>query len=187
MLFAGIRFCLSGLIILTIGRLTNRSFSLNDAYRGKRFSSLLFLLLFALLNTTLHYAAFYIGLSHSQGSRASILNSLSVFTVVILACVFFKSDRMTLRKVVGCVVGFLGILALNLGGEDSGSFTFLGDGMGDGELAEGQVEMVVCVIRYRGCLLTFGIGGDFRLCRQGPYPIQFAGIVAGVRYSILFA
>ena len=129
MLFAGIRFCLSGLIILTIGRLTNRSFSLNDAYRGKRFTSLLFLLLFALLNTTLHYAAFYIGLSHSQGSRASILNSLSVFTVVILACVFFKSDRMTLRKVVGCVVGFLGILALNLGGEDSGSFTFLGDGM----------------------------------------------------------
>ena len=50
MLFAGIRFCLSGLIILTIGRLTNRSFSLNDAYRGKRFTSLLFLLLFALLN-----------------------------------------------------------------------------------------------------------------------------------------
>lgn len=129
MLFAGIRFCLSGLIILTIGRLTNRSFSLNDTYRGKRFTSLLFLLLFALLNTTLHYAAFYIGLSHSQGSRAAILNSLSVFTVVILACVFFKSDKMTLHKVIGCIVGFLGILALNLGGEDSGSFTFLGDGM----------------------------------------------------------
>ena len=89
----------------------------------------LFLLLFTLLNTTLHYAAFYIGLSHSQGARAAILNSMSVFTLVILACLFFKSDKMTVRKIIGCVVGFLGILALNMDGKDSGAFTFLGDGM----------------------------------------------------------
>mgnify|MGYP002522823970 CR=1 FL=1 len=29
----------------------------------------------------------------------------------------------------GCVIGFLGILALNLDGKDSGAFTLLGDGM----------------------------------------------------------
>ena len=78
MLFAGIRFCLSGLIIL---------------------------------------------------SRAAILNSLSVFAVVIFACIFFKSDHMTIKKIVGCVVGFAGILSLNIGGAESGSFTWLGDGM----------------------------------------------------------
>ena len=83
----------------------------------------------ALLNTTLHYAFFYFGLSHNAGARSAILNSMSVFTVVILACIFFKSDRMTWRKALGCIIGFLGILALNLGGKESGSFTFLGDGM----------------------------------------------------------
>ena len=91
--------------------------------------SSLFLLAFTLLNTTLHYACFYIGLSHSQGSRAAILNSLSVFLVVILACMFFKSDKLTLRKVAGSVIGFAGILSLNLGGEGSGAFTLMGDGM----------------------------------------------------------
>ena len=59
-----------------------------------------------------------------------MLNSLSVFSVVILACLFFKSDRMTIRKLMGCMIGFTGILALNIGGERSGSgFTLMGDGM----------------------------------------------------------
>ena len=33
-----------------------------------------FLLLYALLNTTLHYAFFYFGLSHNAGARSAILN-----------------------------------------------------------------------------------------------------------------
>jgi putative membrane protein len=36
---------------------------------------------------------------------------------------------MTLKKIIGCVLGFAGILSLNLGGADSGRFTLLGDGM----------------------------------------------------------
>ena len=129
MLFAGIRFFISGVIILTVARLTHRSFSLKDEAKSSLLGSSLFLLLFTLLNTTLHYACFYIGLSHSQGSRAAILNSLSVFVLVLLACMFFKSDKLTIRKIMGCTMGFLGILSLNLGGAESGTFTLLGDGM----------------------------------------------------------
>lgn len=123
MLFAGIRFAMSGIIILVVARWAGRNFRIATPY------SWWYILLFSLMNTTLHYAAFYIGLSHSQGARAAILNSLSVFSVVILACIFFKTDRMTHRKAVGCAVGFAGILALNTGGGDSGTLTFLGDGM----------------------------------------------------------
>lgn len=123
MLFAGIRFFLSGLIILAISRCTHRSFAVTSP------SGWAFVLAFALVNTTLHYAFFYFGLSHSEGARAAILNSLSVFSVVILACLFFKSDRLTLPKIVGCVTGFAGILALNLGGNVGGSFSWLGDGL----------------------------------------------------------
>ena len=129
MLFAGIRFFLSGLIILSVARITHRSFGLKEVAKASIWGSVLFLLAFTLLNTTLHYAFFYIGLSHSQGSRAAILNSMSVFVLVILACMFFKSDKLTIRKVIGCAIGFAGIFTLNLSGKDSGSFTLLGDGM----------------------------------------------------------
>jgi len=129
MLFAGIRFFLSGLIILSVARMTHRSFGPKETAKADIWESGLFLLAFTLLNTTLHYACFYVGLSYSHGSRAAILNSLSVFVLVILACMFFKSDKLTLRKAIGCAIGFAGILTLNLSGEESGSFTLLGDGM----------------------------------------------------------
>lgn len=125
MLFAGVRFAISGLIILAMAKGAHRSFVMSTDVRGWAF-----ILIFALLNTSIHYACFYIGLSHSAGSRAAILNSLSVFTLVILACVAYPStDRLNASKVVGCVLGFVGILALNIGGADSGGFTWLGDGM----------------------------------------------------------
>lgn len=123
MLFAGIRFSMSGMIILSLAKGTKRKFQL------RKKSDLWYILAFALVNTTLHYAFFYFGLSHSEGARAAILNSMSVFLLVILACIFFESDKFTLGKAVGCVLGFAGIMALNLGSEASGKFTFLGDGM----------------------------------------------------------
>ena len=129
MLFAGVRFSLSGIIILSVAHIAHRSFSLTEAAKSNAWGSCLFLLAFTLLNTTLHYAFFYIGLSHSQGSRAAILNSMSVFALVILACMFFKSDKLTLRKAIGCATGFAGILMLNLGGDAGGAFSLMGDGM----------------------------------------------------------
>lgn len=123
MLFAGIRFAISGLIILAIAGAARRSFKVYSA------SGWGYIFLFSLMNTSLHYAFFYIGLSHSEGARAAILNSLSVFSLVLIACVFFKSDRLTTNKIVGCLIGFAGVLSLNVGGGDSGSFTFMGDGM----------------------------------------------------------
>ena len=122
-LFAGIRFTLSGLIVLGIARLTHRTFSV------KKPANWGYILTFALMNTTLHYASFYIGLSHSEGARAAILNSLGVFMLVLMACMFFKTDRLTPQKIMGCIVGFTGIMALNLGGDSSGKFTLMGDGM----------------------------------------------------------
>lgn len=123
MLFAGIRFSLSGLIVLSIAGCTRRNFA---PTKPKDWS---YILLFALLNTTLHYTFFYIGLSFSEGARAAILNSLGTFLLVILACLFFKTDRLTLRKILGCAIGITGILILNVGSVESGRFTLMGDGM----------------------------------------------------------
>jgi drug/metabolite transporter (DMT)-like permease len=138
MLFAGIRFAAAGAIVLCVARSSRRSFAPKPPYDAaaswsERCGYWSFILAFALMNTTLHYFFFYIGMSHSEGSRAAILNSLSTFLVVLFACAFFKSDKLTTRKILGCIVGFSGILALNLGGSGSSMLsstsTLLGDGM----------------------------------------------------------
>lgn len=123
MLFAGVRFILAGLIVLAIAAATRRRFEVSGA------GGWLYVLLFALLNTGLHYYFFYVGLSYSDGARAAILNSLGTFLLVLLACMFFKSDRLTSNKIIGCALGFAGIMALNIGGGAGGGFTLMGDGM----------------------------------------------------------
>lgn len=123
MLFAGVRFAVSGLIVLCIALARGVKMRVNGC-AGWRY-----LVGYALLNTTIHYAFFYIGLSHSEGARAAILNSLGVFLLVLLACLFFKSDRLTPSKIVGCVIGFAGIMILNVGSGGGSGFTFMGDGM----------------------------------------------------------
>lgn len=99
MLFAGIRFAISGLIILAIAGTTGKRFKVKNRWGW------VYVILFALLNTSLHYTFFYIGLSHSEGARAAILNSLGTFMLVLFACMFFKSDRLTSRKILGCAIG----------------------------------------------------------------------------------
>ena len=91
MLFAGIRFAVAGLIVLSVARSSGRSFKTSKLIDWR------FILAFALMNTTLHYFFFYVGMSYSEGSRAAILNSLSTFLVVLLACACFKSDKLTSR------------------------------------------------------------------------------------------
>lgn len=123
MLFAGIRFGLSGLIVLSIAAATKRSFKVAKPANWS------YILLFALLNTTLHYTFFYIGMSYNEGARAAILNSLGTFLLVLLACIFFKTDRLTTKKILGCAIGITGILILNVGKSRGGQFSFMGDGM----------------------------------------------------------
>lgn len=155
MLFAGIRFFISGVLILCIARFFKRDFRIRNS------NGVWYILLYALLNTTLHYAFFYIGLSHSDGARAAILNSLGVFMLVLLACVFFKSDKLTIKKMLGCVIGFAGILSLNLGKESYSEFTMMGDGM---------IVMNALCSAFAG-LLTRGLG-------------KFVDVVVGTGYSL---
>ena len=161
MLFAGVRFTLSGLIVLAIAKAKGVSLKVNRA------SGMAYILGYALLNTTIHYAFFYIGLSHSEGARAAILNSLGVFTLVLLACAFFKSDRLTTYKILGCVIGFVGILVLNVGGETGGGFTFMGDGM---------IILNAMCSAFAG-LMTRGLGRHANVFAATGYSLAFGGVM----------
>ena len=161
MLFAGVRFTLSGLIVLAIAMAKGVSLKVNKP------SGMAYILGYALLNTTIHYAFFYIGLSHSEGARAAILNSLGVFTLVLLACAFFKSDKLTPAKILGCVIGFTGILVLNVGGGSGGGFTFMGDGM--------IILNAVCSA-FAG-LMTRGLGRHANVFAATGYSLAFGGVM----------
>lgn len=124
-LFAGIRFFIAGLITLIIAKTGRKSFKIS----GK--NNIGWLCLYSVVNTSLHYFFFYVGLSNLSGSRSSIIDSLSTFFLIILACIIFKDEHMTAKKTIGCILGFSGIIIINISfGETSGgTFTFFGDGM----------------------------------------------------------
>lgn len=93
----------------------------------KERSSQWLLLLFGLVNTALHYYFFYSGLANCEGGKASIINSLSPFLMILLAVVIFR-EKMTLNKTLGCILGIAGIVIVNYGTDLSG-FSFQGEGM----------------------------------------------------------
>lgn len=121
-LFAGVRFFIAG-----IGTLILALFMRQDI-KIKEKSNFAWLLLFGLVNTALHYFFFYIGLTNCNGGKASIIDSLGTFWLIFLACIFFK-EKLDAKKLIGCALGFGGILLVNLSNTDSSGFSFMGEGM----------------------------------------------------------
>lgn len=121
MLFAGVRFTAAGIFTLGIAKWKGQPVFV----KGKQNFAMLFL--FGLINTALHYYFFYSGLAYCEGGKASIINALSPFLLIILATIIFK-EKVTRKKVLGCLLGFMGIIIVNYG-TSLGGFSFNGEGM----------------------------------------------------------
>ena len=124
LLFAGLRFMLAGcLTIVLFPLLTARRRILLPNRRA--FSKIVIL---AMLQTFLQYLFFYIGLSHTTASKASVLNSLHVFVAVLAACLLFHQERLGRNKIVACVLGFAGVVLVNISGGGGMQISLLGEG-----------------------------------------------------------
>ena len=121
-LFAGVRFTLAGVLVLIFGSITQRRLLLPK--RGNIWR----VLVVALFQTAVQYTCFYIGLAHLTGVKSSVLNGLGVFFTIIAACFIFRTERFTIVKLLGCVLGFGGVLIMNLDGLNF-EFTFVGEGL----------------------------------------------------------
>lgn len=119
---AGLRFLLAGLILLVGMLIVNRK-----ALRVPR-KKLLGLFIFGVVQTTIQYYFFYIGLSNTTGMKGSILASSAAFFTVIIAHFFYVDDRLNWQKLVGLVAGFSGIVLVNWGQSFEVSFSFTGEG-----------------------------------------------------------
>ena len=121
-LFAGVRFSLAGVLVLAFGSIAQKKLLL------PRRENIWRVAVVAIFQTALQYTCFYIGLAHLSGVKSSVLNGLGVFFTIIAACFIFRTERFSLVKLFGCVLGFGGVLIMNLDGLDF-EFTFTGEGL----------------------------------------------------------
>ena len=123
LVFAGYRFIFAGLLLLVFASF-NKKPIFNFTRRTLGQMSLL-----GLTQTGLQYVFFYIGLANTTGVKSSIMNATGTFFSVLLAHFIYKNDRLSYNKVLGCVVGFVGVMVVNFGsGVLEFDFTLLGEG-----------------------------------------------------------
>ena len=125
LLFAGLRFTLAGILVVLGYSLIRREPVLPRKTSWKA------ILILALFQTTQQYLMFYIGTAHASGVKVSILSGMNTCFSVVIACLIFRQEKLTMNKLIGCLAGFAGIVVINLQGNlNSLSFdmTIIGEG-----------------------------------------------------------
>lgn len=80
----------------------------------------------AFFGSALPFAAISLGEQYTDSALASIFNGATPIATSILAHFFLEEERMTPIKLVGIIVGFVGIVIIFLPAAGSGSTTILG-------------------------------------------------------------
>ena len=122
-LFAGIRFALAGLFVLIFASIQEKKVTLPD---GK---ILKYAVPVCLAQTVGQYFFFYIGVAHTSGVKGGIITGLGNFIAILMSCLIVRNEKLTGRKLTGCILGFAGVVVINLLGNslDFG-FTMMGEG-----------------------------------------------------------
>lgn len=121
--FAGVRFTLAGLLVLVFASIREKKVLIPDR------TILKYAVPVCLAQTVGQYFFFYIGVAHTSGVKGGIITGLGNFIAILMACLIVRNERMTGRKMAGCVLGFAGVVVINLMGKslDMG-FTLTGEG-----------------------------------------------------------
>ena len=120
--FAGVRFVLAGIIVIIFDCISRKRIVLPKKNEIKG------IFILGMVQTTVEYIFFYLSLIYLSGVKGSILNSIGNFFAVILAHFIFINDKVNLRKFLGCILGFGGVVLCCFEEGLDLSFTFKGDG-----------------------------------------------------------
>ena len=123
-LFAGCRFTIAGIMVILFGSIPQGRFLKAGEGRSsenrknlsfyRRWSSIFF---------------FYVGLAHTTGVKGSIVEASNVFLAILVSSLIFHQEKLDQKKVLGCIVGFAGVVLINLSGSNVDmSFNLTGDG-----------------------------------------------------------
>ena len=120
--FAGVRFVIAGLLVIVFASISRRKLLL-----PKR-AELPKIMWLSAFQTIGQYVLFYLGLAHSGGVSSAVVDSLTTFFAIMIAALFMHMERLTARKILGCLLGFAGVVVINLSPQGF-SFSPLGDGL----------------------------------------------------------
>jgi drug/metabolite transporter (DMT)-like permease len=99
---AAIRFAAAAAAIALWAAATGRRYSVPRAYRLQ--------LAILCVGFTCQLTLFYLGISKTHASRGALMANMQPFFVLLLAHLFITDDRMTVRKAVGILLGFVGVV-----------------------------------------------------------------------------
>ena len=124
LMLSGARFVIAGIMVVIFGSLLGRKTLI-----PKR-SSWKYIVILSLFQTIGQYYFFFMSLANTSGVRGSIINASGNFLAPLIAMFILKLEAPAIKKLVGCGVGFAGII-LFFGGISSlteGGVTFAGEG-----------------------------------------------------------
>ena len=122
-LFAGVRFILAGVLTAIFGSLIAGK----PLFPQK--SSWGMVCKLGLVQTVFQYIFFYMGLAYTTGVKSAIINGSQTFITILLACLVFRYEKLTLQKFLGCLIGFTGVVVINFDPSGlTGGFSFRGEG-----------------------------------------------------------
>ena len=121
--FAGYRFLFAGLLLLLFAMAQRKPIA---RLSQRQYGQIAFL---GLTQTSIQYIFFYIGLAFTTGVKGSIMNATGTFFSVLRAHLIYKHDRLSYNKSIGCVLGFAGVMLVNVNHSLLDfSFSAMGDG-----------------------------------------------------------
>ena len=165
MLFAGYRFTLAGIMVILIGSL------MKGHFLCPKVSSWPMVIKLGSVQTILQYVFFYMGLAHTTGVKSSIITASNVFFAIFLSAVVFR-EKLSACKLLGCVIGFAGVILINLNGN--------GMDLNFSHAGEGSILVSACAYAFSSMMIKrYSAKEDtFTLCG---YQFFFGGIVlAGI-------
>ncbi len=119
-LFAGIRFTLAGILTVLIYSIARKKF----LYPKKK--NLGKVAIVAAFQTVIQYIFFYVGLANTSGVKGTVITGANAFCTILIASLIFRTEKLSLKKVIACILGFAGIVVINLNGLDL-NMNFTGD------------------------------------------------------------
>ena len=120
--FAGVRFFLAGLLVILFASIARRELLLPKAKEMPK------IILLSAFQTIGQYVFFYLGLAHTGGVNSAVVDSLTTFFAIIIAALVMHMEKLTPGKILGCLLGFSGVLIVSLSPQGF-SFSPLGDGL----------------------------------------------------------
>ncbi len=107
-MFAGMRFVVCGAVVSLIMLLKH------DKIAKPKIKNLMSIIFIGLFSIVLHYSCTYIGLAFTDGSKTAIIKQLGALLYVCFAFLFIKSEKYSIYKIIGAIIGFAGIIAINI-------------------------------------------------------------------------